>query len=61
MTCHSASLLSELTKEEVLFCEKDRIGQTSVFKLAEIEGVRRSENFYGKYMSGEYGAVPQVG
>ncbi|WP_298938460.1 ATP-binding protein [uncultured Ruegeria sp.] len=61
MTCHSASLLSELTKEEVLFCEKDRAGNTTVFKLAEIDGVRRTENFYGKYMSGEYGAVPVIG
>ncbi|WP_171181846.1 ATP/GTP-binding protein [Ruegeria sp. HKCCD8929] len=61
MTCHSASLLSELTKEEVLFCEKDQTGNTTVFKLSEIEGVRRTENFYGKYMSGEYGAVPVIG
>ena len=61
MTCHSASLLSELTKEEVVFCEKDRTGNTTVFKLSEIEGVRRNENFYGKYMSGEYGAVPVFG
>ena len=61
MTCHSASLLSELTKEEVLFCEKDQMGNTTVFKLSEIEGVRRNENFYGKYMSGEYGAIPMIG
>lgn len=61
MTCHSASLLSELSKEEVLFCEKDQAGNTTVFKLSEIDGVRRTENFYGKYMSGEYGAVPVIG
>ncbi len=60
-TCHSASLLSELTKEEVLFCEKTPKGNTAVFRLADIERVRRDENFYGKYMGGEYGAVPVVG
>jgi len=60
-TCHSASLLSELTKEEVLFCEKDATGNTSVFKLADIERVRRNENFHGKYLGGEYGAVPVLG
>ena len=61
MTCHSASLLSKLTMEEALFCEKDQAGNTTVFKLSEIEGVCRNENFYGKYMSGEYGAVPVIG
>lgn len=60
-TCHSASLLSDLTKEEVLFCEKDSIGQTSIFKLADIDRVRRNENFFGKYLGGEYGAVPVLG
>lgn len=60
-TCHSACLLRELTKEEVLFCEKDSYGRTSVYGLAEIEGVRRSENFFGNYITGQYGAVPRVG
>ena len=60
-TCHSASLLSELTKEEVFFCEKDSEGNTAVFSLADVEQVRRNENFYGKYMGGEYGAVPVLG
>ena len=61
MTCHSASLLSDLTKEEVLFCEKDSRGYTSVFKLADVEKVRRNENFFGNYLGGEYGAVPVLG
>lgn len=60
-TCHSASLLTELTKEEVFFCEKDAEGNTTVFNLADVERVRRNENFYGKYMGGEYGAVPVLG
>ena len=60
-TCHSASLLDELTKEEVLFCEKDSKGCTSVYKLADIDRVRRNENFFGKYLGGEYGAVPVLG
>ena len=61
ITCHSPSLMSELTKEGILFCEKDALGRSTVYRLADIEGVRRNENFYGKYMSGEYGAVPSLG
>ncbi|MDE0112547.1 MAG: hypothetical protein OXN84_09720 [Albidovulum sp.] len=61
MACHAASLLSELTIEEVLFCEKDSLGRTTVFGLAEIERVWRDENSSGKLMSGDYGAISIVG
>jgi hypothetical protein len=61
MTCHNAALLDFLTKEEVLFCEKDAQGRTSVYRLSDIQGVRREDNFYRKYLSGVYGAVPQLG
>lgn len=65
MTNHSVSLLHirnhRLTKEEVFFCEKDAQGCTSVYGLADIEGVRREDDFFSKYLSGEYGAVPTIG
>ncbi|MDE2116185.1 MAG: ATP-binding protein, partial [Hyphomicrobiales bacterium] len=61
MTCQNASLLHELDKEEVLFCEKDSKGQTSVYSLADVKGARRGEDFYKKYLGGVYGAVPQIG
>ncbi|MEQ1539483.1 MAG: ATP-binding protein [Sphingorhabdus sp.] len=58
---HSATLLQDLTKEEILLCEKDRMGRTEVYSLTDVEGVGRKENFYSKYLSGVYGAVPQIG
>ena len=61
MTCHNASLLDTLVKEEILFTEKDSAGRTSIYGLTEIEGVRREDNFYKKYLSGVFGAVPQIG
>lgn len=61
MTCHNASLLEHLSKEEVIFCEKDYTGSTSVYSLSDVAGVRRSENFYRKYLSGAYGALPNLG
>jgi hypothetical protein len=61
MSCQNASLLEELSKEEIFFCEKDRAGATLVYGLREIAGVRRVDNFYRKYMSGTYGAVPTIG
>lgn len=61
ITCHAATLLEELMKEEVYFCEKDSAGRTSVFALQDIHNVRRADNRYRKYLSGVYGAVPQIG
>jgi uncharacterized protein len=57
----SASLLEELQKEEVFFTEKDQQGRTKIYGLGDIESVRRSDNFYQKYLGGVYGAVPRIG
>lgn len=61
LSCHSASLLDDLTKEEVILCEKDRQGRTHVFSLMDMKSIRRDDNLYRKYLSGVYGAVPQIG
>jgi predicted ATPase len=58
---HSASLLDDLTKEEVVLCEKDSRGRTRVFSLMDVRSVRRDDNLYRKYLSGAYGAVPNIG
>ncbi|MFG1352484.1 MAG: abortive infection protein [Azorhizobium sp. 39-67-5] len=61
MSCHSASLLDDLTKEEVVFCDKDSCGRSQVYSLMDVGAVRRTDNLYKKYLGGVYGAVPQVG
>jgi predicted ATPase len=61
MSCHNASLLDDLVKEEIFFCEKDTKGRTRVYGLQDIQAVRRTDNYYQKYLGGVYGAVPQLG
>lgn len=61
MSCQSPSLLEDLYKDEVVFCEKDREGKTEIFSLNDIKSVRRDDNFYRKYMGGQYGALPMIG
>jgi hypothetical protein len=61
MTCQNVSLLEELVKEEVFFCEKDAQGRTTVYGLQDIQAVRRRDNYYRKYLGGVYGAVPHPG
>ena len=60
LSCHSASLLDDLQKEEIVICEKDRQGRTQFFSLMDVK-VRRDENHYRKYLSGAYGGVPLLG
>jgi hypothetical protein len=61
LTCQNVSLLEELEKEEVVFCQKDSRGRTLVYGLQDIKNVRRVDNYYRKYLSGAYGAVPAFG
>jgi uncharacterized protein len=61
MSCQSASLLEELTKEEIVFCEKDSQGRSRMYSLMDVGSVRRTDNLYKKYLGGVYGAVPQIG
>ncbi len=61
MSCHSASLLDDLSKEEIVFTEKDQFGRTNIYSLMDVQSVRRSDNLYKKYLGGAYGAVPQIG
>ncbi|MCC7530622.1 MAG: AAA family ATPase [Candidatus Melainabacteria bacterium] len=61
MTAQNPSLLEDLTKEEIFFCEKDRRGRTSLYGLKNVQAVRRTENYYRKYLSGVYGAIPKLG
>ena len=60
LSCHSASLLDSLNKEEIVLCEKDRQGRTNIYSLMDVK-VRRDENHYRKYLSGAYGGVPHIG
>ena len=61
MTCHNVSLLEDLSKDEIVLCEKTRRGRTATYGLNDIKGVRRDDNYYRKYLGGVFGAVPQIG
>ena len=60
-SCHNATLMEHLTKEEVVFTEKDCAGASSIYRLANVQGVRRDTNIYAKYLMGAFGAIPDIG
>ena len=47
-----------MTLKRLLFQKKENY--INVFLLDEIKGVRRDVDLYAKYMSGAFGAVPNV-
>ncbi len=61
MSCQDPTLMDNLLKEEIFFCEKNSQGESKIYGLKEIGGVRRDENFKENYLSGVYGGVPQYG
>lgn len=61
MSCHNATLLEYLIKEEVFLTEKSNNGATELFALQDMKGVRRETNLYAKYLAGIFGSVPRIG
>jgi hypothetical protein len=61
ISCHSTSLLDDLLKEEVLICEKSSEGSTTVYRLGDVKGIRRGDDFARRYLGGIYGGVPRIG
>jgi len=58
-TTHSIEVLNLLRKNQVILVEKND-GASEAWKLSDMEGVRSDDNFYAKYMSGAYGAIPRI-
>ena len=57
---HNPYTLSSLEKEEVYFAEKSSRGASRYFGLRDVKGVRRSDRYFTKYLSGIYGGTPNV-
>ncbi len=59
-TCHSVEVLNLLHKSQVTLVEKNEDCMSEAWRIDSIKGLRADDNLYAKYMSGAYGAIPQV-
>lgn len=61
-TTHDTNLLNHLNRDEVWLTEKGGSGATRLGALAEFAGerVRKSKNLENAYLSGRFGALPDV-
>ena len=62
LTAHDSNLLSsgEFRRDQVWFTQKDRLGASELFSLAEYK-VRGNAAFEKNYLQGKYGATPVLG
>jgi AAA15 family ATPase/GTPase len=57
---HSHILLSKLDKYQIILTEKNEKGESEVWRLDEMNGVRSDDNYFTKYLAGAYGAIPKI-
>lgn len=57
---HSHLVLSNLSKYQITLVEKDKNGVSNSWRLDEMSNIRSGENYYLKYITGAYGAFPNV-
>ena len=57
-TCHSPEILNIVDKSQVVLVEKDEQCRSEAWRLDTVSGIRTDDNYYAKYLSGAYGAVP---
>ncbi len=60
-TAHNPAILDHLEKAQVFFSEKPSGKPTRIYGAREIKGLRREPSLMKKYLSGELGAVPNIG
>jgi len=59
-TTHNPWFLQDLTKTQILIAEKNDKAETEITRLDEITGVRNDENYFTKYIAGEYDGRPKI-
>jgi AAA15 family ATPase/GTPase len=59
-TTHNPWFLQDLTKTQIFITEKNDEAETEITRLDEIARVRNDENYFMKYIAGEYDGRPRI-
>lgn len=60
ISTHNTDLLNYLDKQQIIITEKDNRNSSFAFKLSQIRGVKETDNIVKKYLSGNYGGIPNI-
>ena len=60
---HDSNLLDHgfLKRDQITFVEKLKSGESEIYDLSDIKGVRPNDLFEKNYLSGKYGGLPHIG
>ena len=58
---HNHRILNSLDSRQIVLVEKNESGRTEAWRLDEVEGVKSTDNYYTRYISGAYDARPKIG
>ena len=57
---HSHPIINLLDKQQILLSERDNESSTQIWRLDDVQGVRKHSNYFNQYISGVYGATPNI-
>lgn len=57
---HNHRILKFLDSRQIILVEKNNHGSTEAWRLDEMQGVKSTDNYYTKYITGAYGARPKI-
>nr|WP_239060947.1 ATP-binding protein [Desulfovibrio sp. JC022] len=58
---HSVNVINQLSKRQIVLVEKDRQTlESQAWFLNDVKDVKERDNFFMNYITGKYGAIPQV-
>ncbi len=57
---HNVELLNNLDKSQIIISKKDSSGNSQIFKLSQMRGIKETDNLLKKYLSGSYGGIPKI-
>lgn len=57
---HHFSYFNRFDMQQIYLAKKNIEGESSAYRLDQIEGIRHDENFLSKYLTGAYGAYPDI-
>ena len=61
-TTHGTEILTNqlFRRDQVWFTERNELGETELYSLADIKGVRKDLSYGKNYLLGRFGAVPKI-
>ena len=59
-SCHASDIMRTLDKRQIAFTQKNERQESELYMLDDFQRVRNDDNYEAKYLSGVYGAVPEL-